>query len=457
MRADPLYYERCILRAVDGSPEFFDKVRPLLCRDIAVRDKVAWSNEFSDPVYYALYRSMGNWYATYTQGGGTGHSPIHESTLRNQVMLMAGYDAKNIHVEDVPQCVALLSDIRSSIPLNEALVTVVNTFTDWEARRKTEIYASRFRNSTQTPKDFISNTMRALQDINESNKKTSSKLADWLAIDEPAIRRIHLTAMPNIMQAVGGGFGNTEHTMFCLPSGGGKTVLACQISTLLASNGYKALLVTTEQPPGELAPRMVSSMCRIPFKLIKDGMNYERQLSGDYLQSYKANIPLIKDNVFIEDWSTSCNKTVSVDLEQRVKTLKASSGCDVVILDWIGGVLGADASRDRDNLPAIYSEAAASLSMLARRQDVHCVSFAQASQDAKEKKWITSRDTQHSRTMHQTVTTFAAISAVSAKGDKTEGNVAADEQSMYVDKARKAIGMIRNVRRDFDYQQFTGL
>lgn len=279
----------------------------------------------------------------------------------------------------------------------------------------------------------------------------SEAIADSIAVDK--VR--HATGLPNLDKCIGGGFAKGEFTLFVQPSGAGKTVAACQLTTSLAGAGLKGIMITTEQPPRELISRMASSRCDVPMDLIKDGLKKEI-LQPNQQTKLDQLIQLLDQNIFLVDW-TDGNKSCKDDLEPLIRQAKKKLGrLDFVILDWIGGSLGKAVQNDPAQFRYVLKFAADSLATTAMKEDVITIGFAQATTMlSKNKKRVDRTMLGECKSMGDRATNIIGGSAMQAEdtGDESQASYL-PKQYFFVDKARKGTGGLIPVFRDFAYQRF---
>lgn len=251
-----------------------------------------------------------------------------------------------------------------------------------------------------------------------------------------------------------GGFGRGEHALFIAPSGCGKTVMACQLASTWASIGKRGLLISTEQRHDELEPRIVAAQAKIPFRVISDGIVFDKLTEAQKKKLMEVHRNL-KDRLFIENWQDDTTRSIRTDLEALYKKVsnKAGADLDFIILDWIGGALG-DGHSDPGAKRLVFQDTAKFMADIAVRLNIVTVSFAQATHDAENKQTIKPAHIAECKSLHNNANWAFGITAL-REDDTSEGpGVLKNDQFLSMLKGRKA--QIQRVRilRNFEYQRF---
>lgn len=469
MKDNPAYYEKCVLATLDYDIEFYRKLRNHLCIESISPTKkkpVYQPQDFSLHEYYVVYRVLSAWYELYFASGSSGSFRISEICFQQLLGTMAKKEP-DLAKEELHEYLKILVEIRNTVTWEECQnIILASSPEDWLARKKVAIQALRFRNNPNSDvTSFLEGASKTTNDIFAIRKNIVSSLTEHLYSKEEPLPRINVGCMPKLMQMTGGGFGKTEHTILMMHSGGGKTAIALQLAAAVAANPSmnKVLFCTTEQKPKELTPRLVSNVCGFDFGMIKDGGDFSAMLTEQALVTFKNVLVPMADNIRYVDWSETPNNSVAINLTHEVKQMKRDcGGCDLVILDWLGGALGQN-GKNLDNMHLVFENAANEMATLATTEQVACFSTAQADPTKKEKSKLTFMDAQKCKTLHNRATNFVSISSLSPRGeerdnqeDAHQANIA-DDQFMHVSKARKSVGLTYRVRRELKYQRFIGL
>ena len=258
----------------------------------------------------------------------------------------------------------------------------------------------------------------------------------------------------------GGGLGLGEATLVIAPPGLGKTILACQLGSTMAISGTRVLHISTEETNRQLEPRIVACHCNVPISLIKDGVK-EKLMQRDQLERYQnLRRELSPERFRIVNWDDR-----SKDIEGGYEALmeaaaKAMGGMpQVVLLDWLGGALGRNASNDPAVFRMILKRGANAQAAAAKRYGIHTITFAQA--DLKQsigKIRVDATVLSECKTLDEPMTNVWGITGIlhpQAEVDShTQSAVFREQQYIYVSKARHRADVQIPVHRDFLFQRF---
>lgn len=451
MVEDPDLYERYVLAMCNQDKDFFIKIRGVLC----LNNRGVFSSDFENNVHYSIYRAMWAWHTVCAKNKQFAFSPIFPGMLEAQLYMLSKTDFRTLGKDDVPAACQYYTEFVAPITIEEAAPFVLPTYTRWLAKRKSQHIVRRFDADDYADPNLLSRELgTTISAINNTAMSTRKTFSQCVASDEVFIERIPVNSVPGFNVGLGGGLGKKEHMLIIAPSGAGKTVLACQIAACLALSRQKVMLITTEQSPVELVPRIISAQCSIPFNIIKDGGNYNDLLSADQYLKYSQLMDAIEPYLIFQDWSEVTDMSVVDDLDQMVAEEKERGGLDCVILDWIGGALGTEKTKKKDELRLIYQSAADAMAGIAKKHDLSAVSFAQATALSINKAKIGFTDTAECKTMHTAATSCAGVSALYSQGDDSEDTYAV-RQLLYFSKSRKSQGRIFELKRDFGFQRFS--
>ena len=270
--------------------------------------------------------------------------------------------------------------------------------------------------------------------------------------------------LPKLNKNIGGGFGKGESTIIAGMTGGGKTVMAAQFAMTFALQYKNVLLVTTEQQPHELTPRMLSSHMNVPFSEFRRGGGTS-VIPGAILKNPKyaemtqtLSVGLDKHLKFL-NWAEGGGKSVESDLESEMNTIAKDPEdpfpIDILIFDWIGGALTKNSKKD---IREVYLNTATCLHELAKKKDIVVIMFAQLNKvQAKGKSLCSSDMLAECKSMADNATNAIYISGIRNNEKDTSESSYKEIQTINVDKARKGKGGSFQVRRDFAYQRFLEL
>lgn len=476
VKDNPEKYERLLLAYLNTDSLFYGTLFPVLCR--SPKGKIV-INHFSVPAHYSLYKAITYWKTILDEAGLDFNTPLTESTLRDILNELSKDISSGVTDTDFDEIISAFNEV-NQYSLNDIVPIVGSTWKEWLRERNAKVWGKKLSKSSSS---------EVIEEYKDSDNNISSAGMDDLSSEfyfdiddnQEVIERINLgSTFSHLSYCLGGGLGRKEHIIFCAPTGGGKTVMACQIAGTLAklNNSTKEskrsyiLYITTEQPPSELIPRIVSCCATkdditVPFDLIKDGGDVRSKLNSSQIQAISELNESLRPYLFFEDWGSGVNVGASVTgmIEGTIqKYLKKTNGkLNVVILDWLGAALG-DGIEDTGLLRLRYIKAAECMYRVAKKYNLACISFVQTSVDAvkNRKARIGPEDLAECKTVHYQATAAFGISALTppkAKGDaEKEDNTSSasylDDQVINCFKSRKAKGMWWGVKREFQFQRF---
>lgn len=300
---------------------------------------------------------------------------------------------------------------------------------------------------------------------------------------------VFLSGFPLLSSKLGN-FRYANAYLFQAPSGGGKTVMACQLVHEFVSQGLKGVLITTEQGFDELEPRFISMACSINIK--HPGL--EQGVDLDLLRTDRQDPSLFtrfneweemaKEMFVVYPWESDNSQSIHTDLEATIrkvaKLLKQPP--QFVILDWIGGALGADIAPEY--LRVAYQKAANAFAASAKKHRYIGCAFAQTVGNKHLMK-LDASTLAECKTMHTKYCSLIGITAIEnldrtgeerSSGDpnnqqqnkkhKTQPNpevaklvkdLYRDEQFFDISKARFGKAGRIAIKREFEYQRFREL
>ncbi len=476
IKDNPEKYERLFLAYLDKDSLFFNAVSPLLCK--SPRKKIP-INHFSFPAHYALYKAIESWKEILNDADLDFNTQLTENSLRDILTELSKDMQSGVNESDFDDVVSAYKEV-DSYALSDIVPLVEPTWREWLRERNARVWSKKLAKTNSS--DIIEEYKDSDNAIaSASNEDLSCEFYFDIDLKEQTVERINLgSSFRELSRCLGGGLGRKEHVIFAAPTGGGKTVMACQLAGTLArlNNSTKEekrsyiLYITTEQPPSELIPRIVSCVgtyndVTIPFDLIKDGGDVRSSLNSSQIERIRELNETIRPYLFFEDWGVGVNASASVKgmIEGTVqKYLKKTKGrLNVVILDWLGAALGENIENS-DSRRSRYIEAADCMARVAKTYNLACVSLVQTSVDAvkNRKAPIGPEDLAECKTVHYQATAAFGISAITpAKqkddNDKDENTASASyltEQWINCFKSRKSQGTCWGVTREFQYQRF---
>jgi len=245
--------------------------------------------------------------------------------------------------------------------------------------------------------------------------------------------------------------------LFIGARGAGKSVVGANLAVDFARKKRRGLIITTELPAKEFYYRMWSDMCQIPIGLLQDGIN-ESKLQPQQIQELNEAEELLTKYVRIYEWPRGAERSIITGLEADIAKAERALGgkLDFVVLDWIGGALGAQ-EMDPAKIRLLYQYAADQMSWLAKSHDIATISLAQAHVDkGLNKPWVDDRALAECKQMGREMVGVCGITGMlSSEEDMESGHSNFEKRQKWcIAKARKGAGGASKVIRDFMFQRF---
>ena len=452
--ANPREFEARVLACLLGRPDFLALVLPVLCVNpkpdkFTVDDN--WQDDFTQYEFNALFRCLRKHFEI--AGGKC------EGISRDFVRSALTHGAKNLEDISEDEITGALEDYDTirGLDLNESMSMVEQGFIHWlQKRRMTVCFAETTAGDTWSSGPVIDALQLQLAPVKALAQPPGERFQAFGSAPPPEPTNVIKSGFRACDESLGG-FAKQELTLAIAPSGGGKTVLGTQLAGAFAQKGYKVLFITTEQPPHELEPRIVSNFCNILFSRIKAGV-VERALQPEELKRYQRLREVLAANLHFADWGRDRSRSIAADLNAEIKAFIKSHGrLDVLIFDYIGGALGAIHGNDQHALRMTMQSTGETLADLARQHHLVVIACAQAGiASSRNKKRIGQEDIAECKGLGRAATNVIGISALPDTSDE-EGSSYAAIQYLHVSKARKSAGGCRSFIRDFQYQRLKDL
>lgn len=265
------------------------------------------------------------------------------------------------------------------------------------------------------------------------------------------------TRIKDFNAKVGGGPGRREGWLWIGARGAGKTVAGGNLAVDFIKDGRYGLIITTELPAEEFYYRLWSDMAHIPITLLQDGVK-DHMLGPEQIKSLDEADELLTKNLRIYEWPRGSERSIITGLEADIARAERALGhkLDFLILDWIGGALGAQ-EMDPAKIRLLYQYAADQMGFLAKSHDAVTVSLAQAHVErGLNKAWVDDRALAECKQMGREMVGVVGITGMlSSEEDMAEGKSNfMNEQAWCIAKARKGSGGKSVVKRDFLFQRF---
>lgn len=279
------------------------------------------------------------------------------------------------------------------------------------------------------------------------------KLGDSILQQQPDNMAIP-TPYSKLNAKLAGGYNRGSFVVWAGAQDTGKSTVAAQHAGYLAMQGYKVLFITTEDSHRKVDSRILSNLANIDYGIIDQGV-YLNALSEEQKKRIMDKIVDLKDNIEVVDWSMEAVPDIHGVIHDLLDKQESRGWVpDVIIVDWIGRVLGKMANERMDLLRHIMQDTADKLAMLARQRDIVAIGTAQLNPDTSyNKKNVGMSNLSECKTLTKLAQYFIAITGMRVDADDTSRNYK-EEQWFNIDKAKSGEGGKISVKRKFQYQRF---
>jgi hypothetical protein len=454
----PDWFENLVLGCIIQDLEFYLRVRNILCKGVDAKSKV---KDFSALLRNAVYDVVSAYNTAMALHPERGFVPINAEVMA--VMLRNSTSGDDtLMVDEIPQAMELFNQA-ATIDLARWKPIVDIGMLPWITQQKmTQVVQQSYLFGGWTLQDIrerLDGVAQQVKSVDVMKGTQRGVLGQFL--DNPAPEIVGDVLPSNIRRlndVLGGGFGKGDTVLVISPSGGGKTILACQLAGHWANLGYGGIFVTTEQPQEQLERRFLSNFAGIPFKDVVRNWD-PAALSEKHKHGYKTWRDGIKAPVQFVDWTVP-GKSIMADLRTEVLHYKSVFGelPHYLIFDWVGGALQGSAEGDSQKLRALYKSAVDTVDYIAKEFNLSGVALAQVTPGKGAHRFpITIENIADAKNMAEKVTSVVGLTALFAEGMDQETDhtrvMYAEKQFFCVSKSRKGTGGNAPVRRRFDYQR----
>lgn len=472
LRSAPERYEEFVIAAFIADEDMWTRMRGCVCVRAQHGTEIE-VNDFTAKERYWLFIAVRNY-----------RKALGKFGVINDEAVMLGLRFAAAQGKDVPLEGKPLADVMelfhklSVITAENARAVINGTWVTWITYAQlnyamTDLRRGGFNGDIMSKADRLARIKSDIATAANLEEDVVSSVDDIWILDEENTERIPLgRTFKALSEITGGGPGKGEHILAVVPTGGGKTTLACQLGAEIAASGRHVLLISTEQHARQLIPRMVSCLSynmalnaydRILSKPIKDGITTSK------LESFSAGQRDIHNRIHdaigpymhIASWNSKSYTIADIPamIEKENAKLEDSS-LDMVILDWIGGAIVKGETDSNKKRLVLYS-AAEQMHTVAEQYNVACMSTCQTNEKGKHVWEVTSEHIADCKNLPDTAEVAFGISCMPASPEK---DLSADGESTYSKKqrltcfkSRKAEAIKTDIERNFAYQRFNQL
>lgn len=454
-----------VLACLDASPDALQIASGHLCVHAITQRRVL---EFEHRPYNALYLAIELYYNSVSSTGKE-YKPAPLPVIGSFLTYLCSQpEPCGINSSEIQTALDTLKGIRESIDGVGNLPLFELGFSKWLHKIR---IITMVDNTGQTPNWAPEDMVSAFNSIVDTLPSTSTEKRDYTlgelyVKEDEQVERLR-TGIFDLDNVLGGGFVKGSGACVLAPSGGGKTVAACQLATAMINhNGLDVCgaLISTEQKPTELLPRMAACNLGIPFEGMETGIVREH-LTPSAAEKVDDMMRKFGKRLQIHRWEKKSGATsFYTDMEVLIrKYIKQMGRLDFIVFDWLGASLNGKISDKPDQLRIIYKMAADALNDLADKYNLVIIYFGQAdTKSSVGKKHITPSDARECKDLHFNATVFWGISALKTTDkrgrdddpDKKSNDTYHVEQYWAFDKVRMGKPKILTVRRDFGFQRF---
>lgn len=451
---DTTWLEQLVIARTAFDPQFGGAMLNLLGFTCEENGKPEECNDFSSHTLNAAFQGL----RLYLGQAGYQPSGLNSEFYQRCLQYLAD-QGRTIRMEEVPSVYQtmggiLSQDWRGASPLIDAYTP------EWLKKKRTGWITNQYQLENK-PAEWLNQRLnfeaRKIDKIIKGNAgQTMFGFGQGIDNPEPDVPRI-VTRLQHLNRITGGGYGKGEGTLVIAASGVGKTAKTVQTAVdFVTLSRQKGLIVSTEEKHYRIERRIISNYCKIPIGLIKDGFN-PAKLGQEQLRSYEQMRQVITpNNLQIYNWPKD-GRSVVQGLEEDLKRAgDLMGGIDFIILDWLGGALGAMETDER-KIRLAYQNAADTMARLADQYKIVTISFAQAHPDrGVNKMLVDARALAECKQLHREMTTVIGISGMYNDAATTDPNASLyqTEQCLFISKARYGEGGVVRVKRKMEFQAF---
>jgi len=280
----------------------------------------------------------------------------------------------------------------------------------------------------------------------------------------PAGGTLFRSRIASLNLALGGGFRKGEATLVGGPTGGGKTVLACQLAFEFGASGAKVALFSTEHSADELLPRFIANATNTEYGRLLEGSELDysqvvRSLAADpRTRSSMAQLCAAFDtNTRIVELDLQAYSPMRQILDRELGKLRNDGFVpDVLIYDWLGSN-ERQGGTDLFKIRRRFKESADSFAACCARNGLAGVVFCQVAMGLVGNKTtsIRSHMVADAKNMMEHMAHFVGISSLHESGRGEETGRLQRHQYFHVESKTGSAQKVP-VEQQFEYQRFAG-
>lgn len=473
--ASPVSFERYLMAAMLHSHKTYIFLRKYLGRwDKKSDSKIS----FVTSHYNVLYEAIGTYWELFPAGV---ISPNPLPAFHVKAILIDWNNTARVATAVIELIIQELDEDLYKMELSTEFIETAILGTGFEHWQSTRLFKQALHTVEQQSKktvlsidDFIrtADTFRAQRATNKSRAIVGASLVRSSYAVAPKLK----TSLTGLDAAIGGGFGMGETSIVAGISGGGKTVLACQLSLDFAKQGRRVVYVTTEIQPRALVARMASNYLQVDYGEFSNPADLDVTLKpgeraakkeiqvipprlwkdANYVEKLRLFEIEVLSNIVFVDWSDAAGQSAAQHLVGELDRIEDNGFApEVMLFDWIGG--GLDRSTTDLDLREMYKNTADFMINVAKARSIAGVLFAQLDKTKATNKPCPGMSlVAECKSMADNAWNFIGISSLTEKNAQNGGAFAV-RQNLYVEKARDGAAGVVPVERHFRFQRFVSL
>jgi hypothetical protein len=471
---NPIWFERLLLIRCMYDPTFWQGYGTALANIEILPGVFESIRRFDSPLAQGLFTAWGQ---ALTLVAGAFTSMTHVANTVSAVLQAESQQGRLIAASELQPCMELLSSILNAYgELDNAKLVTQEHLVEWVLRSSATYLQSMAGAGKITAVQAQKQLAAELNKLSRLREKAERNFMFGSGFDNPLpqLPRVS-TGLAALDEALGGGAARGEASLGIATTGGGKTVLAAQISAVMATQSRsplnqawqpgqartlcKVCYITTEpsQKHHKLETRIASNMGNIPYKLIKDGFDRERLTEPQIRQFQQVRELLGEGNLMFHEWDKERGFSDPLGYMRSIvdEAEQLMQGLDVLILDWVGGALPESSA---DHKRHAFQTTGDGFCDIVGDRNLIGHAFAQAHVSYINKLHLDGRAISECKSLSQNFTSQYGLTTLT----KPEGDVTgaggkspyAETQYIYLGKSRAGEGGCITVRRNFDFQRF---